>query len=179
MRFGERFFPDFLVAFLVAFLLEALLLVEAFVVEARLLPFAPARFLVAAALVFLLADFLVLFLAAREVVDFFAADRPLLDFLAADLLRAFVVGILSSLNASCLNTVRLLDRERPRWLLMWVRDSPAANALVDEPAAFATKQRPFIAEEALPVVDYALVFPPGLLRRPAKAIFPCFLQTLG
>ncbi len=32
-------------------------------------------------------------------------------------------------------------------------------------AVFATKQRPFIAEEALPVVDYALVFPPGLLEK--------------
>jgi hypothetical protein len=91
----------------VAFLLEALLLVEAFVVEAfgadlrlveaRLVALAPARFLVeAAAGVFLLEVFLVLFLAPRE--DFFEADRPLLDFFAADLLRAFVVGILSSVT---------------------------------------------------------------------------------
>ena len=34
-----------------------------------------------------------------------------------------------------------------------------------ESAVFATKQRPFIPEEALPVVDYALVFPPGLLKK--------------
>lgn len=95
MPLGERFFADFLEAFL----LEALLLVEAFVVEARLLPLAPARFLLEVALVFLFEAFLVLFLAPREVVDFFEADRPLLDFFAADLLRAFVVGILSSLNA--------------------------------------------------------------------------------
>jgi len=100
MPLDVRFFP----AFLLAFLLEALLLVEAlgleaFVVEARLLPFAPARFLVAAALIFRLAVFLVLFLAPREVLDFFEADRPLLVFLAADLLPAFLVGILSSRNA--------------------------------------------------------------------------------
>ena len=98
----ERFFPDFLVAFL----LEALLLVEAFVVEAfeadirlveaRLVPLAPARFLVEAAVFVLLEVFLVLFLAPRE--DFFEADRLLLDFFAADLLRAFVVGILSSVT---------------------------------------------------------------------------------
>jgi uncharacterized membrane protein YfcA len=81
-----------------AFLLEARLLVEAFVVEARLVPLAPARFLVEAALLFLLAAFLVLFLAPREVVDFLEADRPLLDILALDPLRAFVVGILSSLK---------------------------------------------------------------------------------
>lgn len=101
MPFDVRFLPDFLVAFL----LEALLLVEAFVearliaafaVEARLLPLAPARFLVEAALVFLLADFLVLFLVPRLLVDFFEADRPLLDFLADDALRAFVVGIVFS-----------------------------------------------------------------------------------
>jgi hypothetical protein len=102
--FDERFLPDFLVAFL----LEALLLVEAFlveaflearVVEARLLPLPAARFLVEAALVFLLGDFLVVFLAPREALDFLEADRPLLDFPAADFLRAFVVGILSSVNA--------------------------------------------------------------------------------
>jgi hypothetical protein len=45
-----------------------------------------------------------------------------------------------------------------------VRISGSENA--DEQSAFATKQRPFIAEETLLVVDYALVFPPGLLRRP-------------
>ncbi len=46
----------------------------------------------------------------------------------------------------------------------------------DEPSVFATKQRPFIAEEALPVVDYALVFPPGLLKKAeAKlAVFSCY-----
>ncbi len=92
MPFDERFRPDFLVAFL----LEAFLLVEPFVAEARLLPLAPARFLVDAALVFLLEAFLVPFLTPRDVVDFFAVDRPLLDFFAADPLRAFVVGILSS-----------------------------------------------------------------------------------
>ncbi len=99
MPLEERFFPDFLVVFL----LEALLLVEAFeaelrLVEARLVPLDPARFFVEAALVFLVAVFLVLFLVPREVVDFLEADRLLLDFLAADLLRAFVVGILSSVT---------------------------------------------------------------------------------
>ena len=101
MPLDVRFFPDFLVVFLP----EALLLVEAFVearlvaalvVEARLLLLAPARFLVEAALVFLPADFLALFLVPRALVGFFEADRPLLDFFVADLLRAFVVGILSS-----------------------------------------------------------------------------------
>jgi hypothetical protein len=99
MLLDGRFFPDFLVAFLDTLLLVDLL-VEAFVVEARFfVPFATARFLVEAALIFLLADFLVLFLVPREVVDFFEADRPLLDFFVADRLRAFVVGIISSLNA--------------------------------------------------------------------------------
>lgn len=102
MPLDERFFPDFLVD-----LLEALLLVEPFLeafeaelrlVEARLVPLAVARFLVPAAAVFLLAVFLVLFLVPREVVDFFEADRLLLDFFAADLLRAFVVAILSSVT---------------------------------------------------------------------------------
>lgn len=92
-----------------AFLLEALLLVEALVVaafeaelrlvEARLVPLAPARFLVEATPVFLLAAFLVLFLAPREAVDFFEADRLLLFFFAVDLLRPFVVGILFLRNA--------------------------------------------------------------------------------
>lgn len=93
MPLDERLFPDLLEAFL----LEALLLVapglEAFVVETRWPAFAPARFLVEAALVFLLAVFFVLFLAPRVAVDFFEADRPLLDFFAADPLRAFVVAI--------------------------------------------------------------------------------------
>jgi hypothetical protein len=47
---------------------------------------------------------------------------------------------------------------------MWVRDS-GSEWLADEPAVLATKQRPLIAEEALPVVDYALVFPPGPLKK--------------
>jgi hypothetical protein len=85
-------------AFLVPFLLGALRLVEAFFVEARLVLLAAARFLVEALVVFLLAAFLVPFLAPREAVDFFA-DRLLLAFLAVDLLRAFVVGMLSSGNA--------------------------------------------------------------------------------
>lgn len=105
MPLGERFFPDFLVAFL----LEALLLAEPLVVEARLPPLAPARFLVEAALAFLLEAFLVLFLAPREVEDFFFADLTLLDFFAALPLRALVVAIISSVN-SPLSTVRLLDR---------------------------------------------------------------------
>lgn len=102
----ERFLADFLVAFLP----EALLLVEALVVaafevelrlvEARLLPLAPARRFVEATFVFLLAAFLVFFLAPRGVEDFFEADRLLLDFFAADLLRPFVVGILFLRNAS-------------------------------------------------------------------------------
>ncbi len=91
MPLDERFFPGFLEAFLLA----ALLLVKAFVVEARLLPLETERFLV---LAFLLEAFLVLFFVPRAVVDFFEADRRLLDFLAADPLRAFVVGILSSQN---------------------------------------------------------------------------------
>ncbi|MDQ3668142.1 MAG: hypothetical protein M3410_16530 [Acidobacteriota bacterium] len=62
-------------------------------VEVRLLALVTARFLVDAALVFLLDTFLVPFLAAREVVDFFEADRPLLDVFAADLFRALVVCI--------------------------------------------------------------------------------------
>ena len=47
----------------------------------------------------------------------------------------------------------------------------------DEPAVFATKQRPFIAEEALPVVDYALVFPPGLLKKTGEASDLLFVST--
>jgi len=43
-----------------------------------------------------------------------------------------------------------ISRQRMRW---------------HEPTAFATKQRPFIPEEALPVVDCALVFPPGPLKK--------------
>ncbi len=104
MLLDERFRPVF---FLVDFLLEALLLVEAFGVEVRFLPLVPARFLVEAALVFLLEAFLVLFLAPREVVDFLEADRPLLDFFAADLLPAFLVGILSSVTP-VLSTVNFL-----------------------------------------------------------------------
>jgi len=103
MLLDERFRPVF---FLVDFLLEALLLVEAFAVEVRFLPLVPARFLVEAALVFLLEAFLVL-LAPREVVDFLEADRPLLDFFAADLLPAFLVGILSSVTP-VLSTVNFL-----------------------------------------------------------------------
>jgi len=122
MSLDERFFPDFLVAFLLAIRL----LVETFVVEARLVPLAPARFLVEAALVFLLEVFLVLFLAPREAVDFFEADRFLLDFLAADLLRAFVVGILSSVTP--LSTFNLLaGKDRSVTVVMLVRDFPAAN----------------------------------------------------
>jgi hypothetical protein len=112
MPLDERFFTDFLEAFL----LETLPLVEAFRLEAfevetRLLPLAPARFLMEGALTFRLDDFLAVFLALREVVVFFEADRPLLDFLAADPLRALVVGMLSSFNA-LLSTVRLLNREK-------------------------------------------------------------------
>ena len=107
----DRLFPDFFVAFV----LEALLLVGAFeaelrLVEARLEPFAAARFFVEAAPVFLVEVFLVLFLAPREVVDFFEADRPLLDFFAVDPLRAFVVGILSSVTP-LRNTVNFISRE--------------------------------------------------------------------
>lgn len=95
----DRFFPDFLVD---VRLLEALLFVAAFVVEALFLVEAPARFLAPAAPVFLLAAFLVPFflvpfLVPRELPDPFE-DRLLLDFLALEPLRAFVVGILSSLN---------------------------------------------------------------------------------
>lgn len=39
---------------------------------------------------------------------------------------------------------------------------------VAENRQFATKQRPLITEEALPVVDYALVFPPGPLKKTAR-----------
>jgi len=131
-------------------------------VEARFLPLLAARFLVEATLVFLLAAFLVLFLPPREVVDFFEADRPLLDFFPADLLRAFVVGILSSVTP--VSTFDCLTgRAAPLYCTIgWI---PERMRWADEPAVFATKQRPFIAEEALPVVDYALVFPPGLLEK--------------
>ena len=44
--------------------------------KARLLPFVVARFVVEAALVFLLAAFFVLFLAARDAVDFFELNAP-------------------------------------------------------------------------------------------------------
>jgi hypothetical protein len=63
---------------------------------------------------------------------------------------------------------------------MWVRVFPAANALAGEPAAFATKQRSSIPEEALPVVDYALVFPPGLLEKIGEGSdLLSFRQTLS
>jgi hypothetical protein len=93
----DLLFAAFLVPLLAALLLvEA---VEAFFVAARLVVLLAApRFFVEALAVFLLAAFLVPFLAPREAVDFFA-DRVLLAFLAVDLLRAFVVGILSSGNA--------------------------------------------------------------------------------
>jgi hypothetical protein len=175
MSLDERFFPDFLVAFLLAIRL----LVETFVVEARLVPLAPARFLVEAALVFLLEVFLVLFLAPREAVDFFEADRFLLDFLAADLLRAFVVGILSSITP--LSTVKLVSRERPLRDGCYVGSGfSGSECVVDELAVFATKQRPLIAEEALPVVDYALVFPPGPLKKIGEVSdLLLFRQTLS
>jgi len=49
-----------------------------------------------------------------------------------------------------------------------------------ELAVFATKQRPSIPEEALPVVDYALVFPPGLLKKTGEVSdLLCFRQTLS
>ncbi|MFN2510817.1 MAG: hypothetical protein ABR568_05165 [Pyrinomonadaceae bacterium] len=126
MPLDERFFPDFLVVFL----LEALLLVEAFeaelrLVEARLVPLDPARFFVEAALVFLVAVFLVLFLVPR-VVDFLEPDRPLLDFLAADLLRAFVVGILFLRNA-LLSTVNFLAGNRSALVADDSCGIPAAN----------------------------------------------------
>lgn len=78
MPLDVRFFPDFLVALPLTVLplveaLEVFLearLVAAFLVEARLLPLAAARFRVEAALVFLLADFLLVFLVPRELVDF-------------------------------------------------------------------------------------------------------------
>ncbi|HYN26418.1 MAG TPA: hypothetical protein VES69_15460 [Pyrinomonadaceae bacterium] len=92
MRFEGRFFPDFFVEVRLA---EALLLVEAFVVEALLRLTVPLRFLLEAGLLFLPAAFLVPFFDLRELVDPLA-DRPLLDFFAADRLRAFVVGMLSS-----------------------------------------------------------------------------------
>ncbi len=146
-------------------------------VEARLVLLAPARFLVEATLVFLLAAFLVLFLAPREVRGFLEVDRPLLDFLATAPLRAFVVGILSSVNAH-VSSVILLDREG-RAPIAVLAGFPA-NGLADEPAVFATKQRPFIAEEALPVVDYALVFPPGLLKKTGEVgNLLLFRQTLN
>lgn len=93
--------------------------------EARFRPLLAVRFLVEGTLVFLRAAFLVLFLPPREVVDFFEADRPLLDFFTADLLRAFVVGILSSVTP-VLSTIRLLDREGSL-LRCWL--DPGANAL--------------------------------------------------
>jgi hypothetical protein len=40
-----------------------------------------------------------------------------------------------------------------------------SECVADDPPGFATKQRPLITEEALPVVDYALVFPPGPLKK--------------
>jgi hypothetical protein len=163
-------------AFLVPFLLDALFFVEAFFVaaffvEARLVVLlAAARFLVEALVVFPLAAFLVPFLALREAVDFFA-DRLLLAFLAVDLLRAFVVGILSSGTPS---KVRFLMESPLVRCEYWCEIFRQPLSGPGKPTAFATKQRPFIAEEALPVVDYALVFPPGLLKRSARlTIFCC------
>lgn len=92
MPFEGGFFRDFFVEVRFA---EALLLVEAFVVEALLRLAVPLRFLLEAALLFLPAAFLVPFFELRELVGPLA-DRPLLDFFAADRLRAFVVGMLSS-----------------------------------------------------------------------------------
>lgn len=43
-----------------------------------------------------------------------------------------------------------------------------SECVADDPAVFATKQRPLITEEALPVVDYALVFPPGPLKKTGR-----------
>jgi len=97
MPLDDLFFAGFLEVLRGALLLEGLVLVEtaAFVVEARLMPLAPARFFVEATVVFLPAVFFVLLLELREVADFFEATRPLRDFVAADRLPAFVVGILS------------------------------------------------------------------------------------
>jgi hypothetical protein len=169
---------------LVDLLPEAFVLVdaEAFVVEARLLLLVAARFLVEATVAVLPDVFLVLFLTPREVADFFEADRPLLDFRAADPFRAFVVGILSFVSP-CLLLFTLLvsgkDPRRDRELMMTMKIS-AKNVSPRETGPLATRQHPFITEEALPVVDYALVFSPGHLRRPAKlAIFSCFRQTLS
>ncbi len=92
MPFEGRFFPDFFVEVRLA---EALLLVEAFVVEALLRLPVPLRFFLEVVLVFLPAAFLVPFFDLLELVDPLA-DRLLLDFFAADRLRAFVVGMLSS-----------------------------------------------------------------------------------
>ncbi|CAN5662313.1 hypothetical protein BH18ACI4_BH18ACI4_26290 [soil metagenome] len=103
MLFDERFLPDFLEAFTRdALLLAEACLAEAFLVEARLTLLAAARFLGEEDLVvvvevllplFLAPLVLAVFLAAREVVDFFEAERRLPDFLADDPFRAFVVGI--------------------------------------------------------------------------------------
>ena len=92
MPFEGRFFPDLFVEVRLA---EALLLIEALVVEALLRLTVPLRFLLEAALLFLPAAFLVPFFDLRELDDPLA-NRPLLDFFAADRLRAFVVGMFSS-----------------------------------------------------------------------------------
>jgi hypothetical protein len=54
-----------------------------------------------------------------------------------------------------------------------------SERVADKPAVFATKQRPLIPEEALPVVDYALVFPPGLLKKTGEVGGLLFRQTLS
>jgi hypothetical protein len=62
---------------------------------------------------------------------------------------------------------------------MVVAAFPAAMRWLTKRAACATKQRPLITEEALPVVDYALVFPPGPLRKTAEVSdLLLFRQTL-
>jgi hypothetical protein len=99
MPLDDRFFPEVLRAFLLDLALVEARELAALVVEARLLAVAPARFRVEVEL-FLLADFFVLFFAAREGVLFFEADRPLLDLLPRDALPDFFVAILSSVTSA-------------------------------------------------------------------------------
>ncbi len=145
MPFEGRFFPDLFVEVRLA---EALLLIEALVVEALLRLTVPLRFLLEAALLFLPAAFLVPFFDLRELDDPLA-NRPLLDFFAADRLRAFVVGMFSS---SIVPPVWLSPEPGPRqWVTKVVAGFPAddalANALARRSHQRATKQRPPLLEK--------------------------------
>ncbi len=57
-----------------------------------------------------------------------------------------------------------------------MRDSGSEYVLTNR-QVFATKQRPLITEEALPVVDYALVFPPGPLKKTGEVDDPLVVST--